>query len=405
MLDNGWHMVAGFSRCADAAPSPLWKHHQPRTTDVLNCGPESNNVGYDCSYKPVLPILLRLIFLAFFLSSFAFADAPLEVGWTNGRLSVSAKDIQFSQVLREIGRQTGTEMQGLEMLQGCVSVHLSGVGLAESFQNLLSGLGYALINKPSQGDGTPHLLLVILEERVPRQEEAAKMNANNPSPDLRNRPPLEASLQEPARGVETQQVRDGFPSPMLSSSAQVPPPPVSQRLGAPSASMQRGDQEALRKALLGVDPTVQASAFQTLSAQDKETAIEAVLDAARSDQPATRLGALQLLDNSGAADEQTVLSVLGDALKDGELIIRGYAIHALATRGGDEAMGYLRQALNNRDPSVRAAVISSVAPNNEMRPLLNEALSDTDQSVSSLAVSLLQPAGANGVEQHLRDWR
>jgi len=64
-------------------------------------------------------------------------------------------------------------------------------------------------------------------------------------------------------------------------------------------------------ALLDADSTVQASAFQALAAQHKNAAIEAVLDAVRSDQPSTRLGALQLLDKSGYADEQTALSSAG----------------------------------------------------------------------------------------------
>jgi len=154
---------------------------------------------------------------------------------------------------------------------------------------------------------------------------------------------------------------------------------------------------------------VQPFAFQALAARDKTAQTEALLDAARSDQPSTRLRALQLLDQSGYPDNETALSVLADALtaglKDGDPMIRGYAIQALATRGGDEAMGYLHQALSNPNPSVRATVLSSVAGKDEMRPLVDEALSDPDQSVSRLAAFLLQQTGTNGGQRHVRDWR
>jgi len=399
MLDNGSQMFTALSRCADPARSPLWES-QPRITTVLSCGPESNNVSYGSPHRPVLAMLLRLIFLASFLSSFALADAPLEVGWRNGRLSVNAKDVQFSQVLREIARQTGTEMQGLEMLHGRVSVHFSGAGLAESFQNLLSGHGYALINKTSQGDGNPHLLLVVLEERVPHQEEAAKMNTNNPSPVPRSGPPLEETPR-PAAPVEAQKLPGPFASPLLNPSARASVP-LSQKLAAFNASIGQGDQEALREVLLDSDPMVQASAFQALAGQDKEAATEALLSAVGSDQPSTRLKALQFLDQSGYADQQTVLPVLADALKDGDVMVRGYALQALATRGGEESISYLRQALGDPEPSFRTMVISSVAGKDEMRPLLREALLDRDESVSRLADFLLQQTGTDERQQDLR---
>jgi len=325
-----------------------------------------DNRSHMDSYRQVISTLLRLIFATLLLSSFAFADAPLEVGWRNGRLSVSARDVQFSQVLREIGRQTGTEMRGVDTLQGRVSVQFSGVSLADSLQNLLSGCGYALINKTSGGDGASHLLLVILEERAAASPRGAAIR------------------------VEAQGVPDGSASPQPYHSAQTASLAVSQKLAALNTSAQQGDQETLRKAVLDSDPVVQASAFQALAGQDKNAAVAALLEAVRSDQPSTRLEALQLLNQSGNADEETVLSALGDGVKDVDPTIRLYSVQAVATRGGPEAMGYLRQALGDPNHSFRAIVISAAAQNDEMRPLVNEVLSDPDESMSSLAALLLQ---------------
>jgi hypothetical protein len=89
-----------------------------------------------------------------------------------------------------------------------------------------------------------------------------------------------------------------------------------QQLAAISTAATKGDEAALREALLSPDSTVATVAFQNLTELDPPLAEDALADAAKSDQPLTRLKALQLLDQASQADEDTVLSGLSEALRD-----------------------------------------------------------------------------------------
>jgi HEAT repeat protein len=116
----------------------------------------------------------------------------------------------------------------------------------------------------------------------------------------------------------------------------------------------------------------------------------------KSDEPETRLQGISLLDETGKADEQTVLSALSTALTDEDLRVKNYAIEALANRGGPDALESLRQAFRNSDPSLRMIVIESVVPAGEGLPLLQEALSDEDGTIRSMAAFRLKQVGSVG---------
>ncbi|MGH8527445.1 MAG: HEAT repeat domain-containing protein, partial [Gammaproteobacteria bacterium] len=63
------------------------------------------------------------------------------------------------------------------------------------------------------------------------------------------------------------------------------------------------------------------------------------------------------------------------------------------SRGGSEALGLLRQALGDSDPSVRLMAVDSVAPQEQGIALLQEALSDGDEAVRYRAASKLKEGG------------
>jgi hypothetical protein len=112
----------------------------------------------------------------------------------------------------------------------------------------------------------------------------------------------------------------------------------------------------------------------------------------KSKQGQVRFRALELLNNS-EVDERTVVFTLGEAITGEDGMAKSYAIRALADRGGADVVGYLRQALQDPDPSFRMATIDSIvraAPPAQRTSLLQEAARDQDPTVSSVAASWLE---------------
>jgi hypothetical protein len=165
-------------------------------------------------------------------------------------------------------------------------------------------------------------------------------------------------------------------------------------LQALHAFAQQGNGEALRQAIFDPDRIVQTRAFELLAAQDRQRAVAALLEVTQSAQPDARLQALELLHQSGQAEERTVLSALGEALADEAATVKAYAIQALAERGGADALGPLRSVLRDPDPSMRIMVIESVVQQEDALPLLQQALSDDNEMVRFRAASRLEQVAA-----------
>ena len=301
----------------------------------------------------------RLIFAVLscllFLASFGSAQEPLKVEWMEGRLSVTAEETPLAQVLQEVARQTGLEARGLERLQEKVSVRFSSLSLREGLQKLLAYVNYVILEKKSfQGDTQPVLVL-------------ASGRRTTPSTGERGEKPEEDPIVEEDQG---------------------------RRLAALYASVQQGDSEALQKALFDRDQVVQATAYELLAKQDPEKAVAVLLEATKSDQPGTRLQALQLLDQSGQAEGRVALSALDSALGDEDVTVKGYAAQALVERGTPEAMVHLYRALHDPDPSFRMMVVEVVAGKEQGREMLQAALRDDNEAVRSMAAFWLERASA-----------
>ena len=301
----------------------------------------------------------RLIFAVLscllFLASFGSAQEPLKVEWMEGRLSVTAEETPLAQVLQEVARQTGLEARGLERLQEKVSVRFSSLSLREGLQKLLAYVNYVILEKKSfQGDTQPVLVL-------------ASGRRTTPSTGERGEKPEEDPVVEEDQG---------------------------RRLAALYASVQQGDSEALQKALFDRDQVVQATAYELLAKQDPEKAVAVLLEATKSDQPGTRLQALQLLDQSGQAEARVALSALDSALGDEDVTVKGYAAQALVERGTPEAMVHLYRALHDPDPSFRMMVVEVVAGKEQGRQMLQAALRDDNEAVRSMAAFWLERASA-----------
>jgi hypothetical protein len=188
---------------------------------------------------------------------------------------------------------------------------------------------------------------------------------------------------------------DARTAPDVDAPAEPDADPQSKLAGIDAAALSR-DGEALRKYLRDGDAAVQTAALDALAKQDKSVAVEGLLSEINDTSQPTRLQALQLLVQSADAGEETVKASLLNALKDSDPSFRAFAVQALSSRGDSDAINALKEAFPGSDASVRVMILESLAHTNAGPPLLQQALSDPDETVSKAAAALLHNEPATG---------
>ncbi len=108
---------------------------------------------------------------------------------------------------------------------------------------------------------------------------------------------------------------------------------------------------------------------------------------ATAQDPEQRIDALTLLALDRQIDDATAHSLLTSALLDKNAEVRAQAVDALARREGEAATGILQSALQDTDASVRIIAVDNAGNN---RVLLQQALHDSDSTVSNYAATKLQ---------------
>jgi hypothetical protein len=316
-------------------------------------------------FSGVAVVLLALLFP---FASPSRAESLIKVEWNKARLSVSAENADLSQVLREVAQRTGIKIRGSQGNGHRVSIHLSEVSLEKGLKSLLDGVDYAVLGDISSPDKARSAQVVVFDR-------LASSSDRNPATNT------------VAGGVPNAALKHGRRSSEEGAAAQ-----QDKALAAVEAAAAKGDLEALSKGVQSSDPAVQAQAFEELSKLNPQAALDALNNALKSDEPAQRLQALQLLEQSEHVDDDAVVSAMSQALNADDPSIKDYAIQALARRGGSQEMELLGQALGDPDPAVRLMVVETVGQVPEGLPLLQQAVSDSDPSVSAAASQLLKAA-------------
>ena len=260
--------------------------------------------------------------------------------YSKGLLSVSAEKVPLSQVLQAISQRTGLQVHGLQEAGQPVSVHFSDAPVSQGVQNLLAGSYYVLLGDLASAQDVRQARVVLLS---------------------------------PTSGADIDMGDDRRP----------PPSPVSQA------------QRAMwRSQLMSRNPAEQDAAFREISRQGPKEAFDALKDVLDNGDGVARLRALQLMDQDGQLDRAAVMSVLGAALDDRDTVLRDYAIQALGRETSAESLNLLRQQLDSGDANARLNVVQAVSQRPDARPLLQQAGSDPDPSVSALANELLHSSDA-----------
>jgi hypothetical protein len=290
--------------------------------------------------------LFRLLACLAVLTLPLVSQGAVVVRYDGGSLSVRADGTSRAEVLREVARRTGVDIQVLSPCDEELRTAFDSVPLLDGLHRLLDGTNFAL----TEIEGHPAVVVVV-----------CRLNAG-------------ASPAITAGSVRPQQPRKGN----RRAPARTSPMP-------PSA-------ETTDAALHNPDATVQAAAVERLAERDRAADLPALQEVAVNGAPQSRLIALQALHSSTTADEATIVAALGRATGDEDLQVRGFAIRALAERSTPDALAYLRRALQDSEPSTRLATLESIVrsvPAEQGLPMLQEAMADPDETVRSAAASYL----------------
>lgn len=121
------------------------------------------------------------------------------------------------------------------------------------------------------------------------------------------------------------------------------------------------------------------------TSNNEDATTDTFVEMAHDDDPAVRVQGLSALADSRDTDDSTVRSTLQAALLDQEASVRAQAVQILGSRGGEEAIKHLWEALSDPDPSVRVMAVETVDPQGQGITLLEVATSDSDETVRSTA--------------------
>jgi HEAT repeats len=110
----------------------------------------------------------------------------------------------------------------------------------------------------------------------------------------------------------------------------------------------------------------------------------------RDENPHIRLQAITALTDSGTSDQDgSIVSILDAAMTDENSSVRAYAVQALAIRGEPEVIGHLWRALRDSSAEVRIMAVENAKSQDQGIALFQEALSDVDETIRSIATTRL----------------
>jgi HEAT repeat protein len=289
-------------------------------------------------------------------------------------LSVQAHDAPWVAVLRELERLTGITITVTGTFTGTLSREFTALPLEQGLRRLFRDVNPVVLSASGatgKGSAVIHVWLFPQEEHGVGQLEAP--GAREQSAE---------GLPETASETLTEDTVTGGEQ-------------TARRLQALHAFAQQGNVQALQQVLFDPDLFIQATAFALFAERDHQGAVAALLGVTQSEQPERRWQALEVLRGSDQVDERTVLTALHTALADEDATVKAYAIHALADRGGAEALAYLHQALRDPDVAIRRLVLESVIQLDDALPLVQEAVEDDDEALRSMALARLGRANAD----------
>ncbi len=128
--------------------------------------------------------------------------------------------------------------------------------------------------------------------------------------------------------------------------------------------------------------------------------LAAILGEAKSMDAEVRLQALSTLAGSNDRTDPAALAAFRAALSDDVADVRAQGVWALSKDGGPRAIEVLRDALQDRDATVRLMAVDGTEADREGGMLLEQALADSDETVRTAAARKIRE-----IEHQLREER
>lgn len=283
-----------------------------------------------------------------------FESRTCSISFQGGLLSLHARKKPWAEVLGELTKKTGVHFHSALPLEGSVTVSIVAVPIEKALEHLFGPEADFMLRYPQGADASA-------SSAVPNDVWV---------------------LGKVLRGG-SQADRENDATPL--------PGPAASNLPLDSG-----------KALEGPMPTGNFAAAEDTHADRtliEEQSIDNLIVMTGNQEPQLRIHALAALSEGGLADEGAVRSALDAALDDKNANVRAYAVQALAGRGGPELAAILGRALRDPDPNVRIMAVDQMVPQDQGITLLQEALSDTNETVRTIAAERLkQEPKAAGTE-------
>jgi hypothetical protein len=173
---------------------------------IYRFAPRPRRPRYRCR-EGRFPLAILLVLFSTVSFSRVSAEAPPTIEWKAEMLSVSAERAPLAQILREVARRTGIEIQGLDGLQEPVSVRFADLPLREGLEKLLAERDYAILGDLSLSGGNPPVRVLVSGQRV-TPETAVEPPAPEPAVEMED-PGTEIVALEEEPDIEVDVVGDG----------------------------------------------------------------------------------------------------------------------------------------------------------------------------------------------------
>lgn len=138
------------------------------------------------------------------------------------------------------------------------------------------------------------------------------------------------------------------------------------------------------------------------AARHERRDLASILDEANSTDADARLRALTTLAGSQVRTDPAAQAVFRAALSDEVEDVRAQGVWALSQGAGPAAIEVLRDALHDRDATVRLMAVDSAKADREGSVLLREALADNDETVRTAAAAKIREIEQRSNEQQRR---
>lgn len=300
-----------------------------------------------------LSFVIVVFLCGFYLEAIspAFAISRLKVEVKDQYLSVNAKGVTLSDLLQEIARREDIALNGVELLEEIVSVHIDNLPLEKGLMCLLQGRNFYFLHN-NHG-----LAKIGLFQGVRAEGDNLSEKDSNES-------------EIPEGAGKTIPEEDPFHALEVSVSS-----------GGDIA------RNALFAATKDPDPDISLFAYELLSRRNYAEAVDLAITTAKGSDASQRLVAIQAL---GQMDDPAILPTLREALKDDDPMVREFGVRALAEQTDREAISLLSEAFADPLGSIRLLALEVIGSKGvEGKELLLYASNVEDPLLRSMAKELL----------------